>query len=128
VKRKLLIVDVEDRPTDFSKATPQQIVRIRETEVESRALATLTGEAFHQYGSTLFTVAKARAWLVDRRNWHLGQMFIIRWNGLRPTICETYGKKLAREWWDDGLPETVIVNQHGIREGRKELELDSVVE
>jgi len=110
--RKLLIVDVE--PTrDLMKATPKEL---GQAAVRGE-LAKLTGSAFVEYGRNLDTIDRARAWLTDQRNWFSGQMFIVKWDGLTPTVCASHGEKLIREYWDDGLPSVVVIHQRNVRSG-----------
>lgn len=93
-------------------------------------LAKLTGEQFTNYGRNLDTVPRAWAWLADRRNWFKGQMWIIRWDGLTPTITENHGEKLTQgpPVGDPGLAECVVVGQVSRRAGAKDIEEESVVE
>lgn len=115
--RKLLIVDL----TDDSPAA----IKVIEKTVEQVKLSALTGSAFAEYGRDLSTVARARAWLTDSRNWFSGQMYIIKWDGIVPKICSNQGQKLIDEPWDNGLPEVVAVGQRNIREGKREKEEDT---
>ena len=118
-KRKLLIVDTtseEDLPIDPAVKT------------EMGKIAKLTGEQLLSYGRDLSTVARSRAWLMDKRNWFKGHMWIIRWDGLVPRICEAHGEKLYTEPRDNGLPSHVVVRQAAIRASGKDIEEDIVVE
>lgn len=121
--RKLLIVDVEG-----SSVQRPQKPAVRE---QVHYLSTLKkgDTSWELYGKNLDTVAKARAWLMDRRNWFKGQMWIIRWDGLTPTITEKHGQELLDNPDDDGLPEVVIRHQQDVRSGAKEdTEEPSVIE
>lgn len=118
-QRKLLIVDVEEK-------APIPIAPAVKAEMEK--IAKLTGDALQAYGRQLDNVNKARAWLMDRRNWFKGQMWIVRWDGLIPTVCENHGEKLYSEPWDNGLPETVVIGQVRRRESGRDIEEDPVVE
>lgn len=119
MKRKLLIVDVESEDrTPLPPALKQQI----------GLLSKLSGEQFFAYGRQLDTPTKARAWLMDKRNWFPGQSWIVRWEGLVPRICENHGQKLYDEPCDMGIPEVVVVKQVSIRAGARDVEDESVVE
>lgn len=123
--RKLLIVEVEPRKEDtLFTSTPKQFG----LSAVSAHLAKLSGSEFADYGRNLDTVAKARAWLTDERNWFKSNMFIIRWDGLTPTVSEHHGKRLQNEPWDDGLAEVVVVRQQGIRAGHQDTEEQDVIE
>lgn len=63
------------------------------------------------FGRSLDTLEKARLWLTNPHNWHESRLFILKWNGLLPTISREHGMRLQREWWDDGLPWCVVYEQ-----------------
>ena len=71
------------------------------------------------FGRSLDTLEKARQWLTNPHNWHESTLFIIRWNGLIPTVSRKHGMRLQREWWDDGLPWCVVTEQRS-RRSRKD--------
>ena len=60
----------------------------------------------------LDTIAGARAWLTDPNNWHESQLFILKWQGLTPTVMARHGQRLIDEPWDDGLPWAVVYERH----------------
>jgi hypothetical protein len=63
------------------------------------------------FGRNLDTLEKARLWLTNPHNWHSSRMFIIKWNGLVPSINEGHARRLMAETWDDGLPWSVVYEQ-----------------
>lgn len=70
-----------------------------------------------EFGLDLSTVARARQWLTNPHNWHDGNIFILRWDGLVPTVNRTHGMRLVEEPWDDGLPLVVVMEQRRLRQG-----------
>lgn len=67
------------------------------------------------FGRNLDTLEKARLWLTNPHNWHSSKLFILKWNGLLPTVSEEHGKRLIREHWDSGLPWCVVYGQRNRR-------------
>jgi len=70
------------------------------------------------FGRNLDTLEKARLWLTNPHNWHKSELYILKWNGLLPTVSESHGRRLTVETWDDGLPWCVVTKQRDIRAGR----------
>lgn len=66
----------------------------------------------------LDTIAGARAWLTDPRNWHESLLFILKWDGLVPTVMRRHGERLLREPWDDDLPWCVVYERNRRRKKR----------
>lgn len=79
-----------------------------------------------ELGRNLDTVAKARQWLTNPFNWHEGNITIIKWNGLIPSVSRSHGHRLAMEPWDDGLPMCIVRQQYDRRNGKKEPEEEIV--
>lgn len=69
------------------------------------------------FGRNLDTIKKARQWLTNPHNWHEGETFVLKWEGLLCTICKKHGRRLIDEPWDDGLPEVVVREQIRLRRG-----------
>jgi hypothetical protein len=63
------------------------------------------------FGRNLDTLEKARLWLTNPHNWHIGKLFILKWNGLLPTVMEEHGRRLIENPQDDGLPWCVVYEQ-----------------
>lgn len=101
--RKLLIVDVTDGVESVRPHTKEAAPKLSE-----------------EFGRNLDTVAKARQWLTNPHNWHEGQMFILKWDGLLCTISRTHGMRLVQEPNDNGLPEVVVREQYRLRRGGKQ--------
>ena len=68
------------------------------------------------FGRNLDTLEKARLWLTNPHNWHTGKLFILRWDGLIPTIMEDHARNLIKNPQDDGLPWCVVFGQGKRRE------------
>ena len=68
------------------------------------------------FGRNLDTLEKARQWLTNPHNWHTGELFVLRWNGLIPTVSQRHGERLIKEPWDDGLPWCVVYEQRRRRD------------
>ena len=90
------------------------------TENDTKAPVIQKEKLPDEFGRNLDTVAKARQWLTNPHNWHEGFSWIIRWNGLLPTVNSTHGMRLVNEPWDDSLPLVVVRQQYDIRNGKKE--------
>jgi len=73
-----------------------------------------------EFGKNLDTVEKARQWLTNPFNWHTGNIYIIKWDGLTPTVCERHGRRLVNEPEDNGLPAVIVRHQRDLRAGKKE--------
>lgn len=98
--RKLLIVDIS------GESTAKQNVQVEKLSDD--------------FGRNLDTIAKARKWLTNPYNWHDGNIFIIKWDGLLCTVSRAHGQRLVDEPWDNGLPEVVVREQIRIRQGGKQ--------
>lgn len=83
------------------------------------ALVLQTGSLPAEMGKNLDTIAKARQWLTHPQNWHDTNMFIIKWDGLTPSISKQHGMRLIRETHDDGLPTVVVIEQRNMKNGKK---------
>jgi len=70
-------------------------------------------------GYELDTVEKARRWLTDPAHWHDDDFFILKWEGLLPTVMTRHGERLVAEPWDDGLPMVVVQGQAERRRKRE---------
>lgn len=70
-----------------------------------------TEELPDSFGYGLDTVEKARRWITNPKNWFKSELFILRWDGLLPRVCERHGKRLLNEPWDNGLAELVVMEQ-----------------
>ena len=69
------------------------------------------------FGKKLDTPTKARIWLTNPHNWHSTHLYILRWDGLLPTVNHEEGLRLLREPWDMGLPEVAVWLQRELRRG-----------
>jgi hypothetical protein len=87
---------------------PSGLTIVESGEAAIEAAATKLPESF---GRNLDTLEKARLWLTNPHNWHSSRMFIIKWNGLVPSINEGHARRLMTETWDDGLPWSVVYEQ-----------------
>lgn len=77
-----------------------------------------------EFGKNLDTVSKAYQWLTNPHNWHDGNMFILRWDGLLCTINRTFAHHLLNGTDGQGIPEVVVREQMRLRRGgRQEREL-----
>lgn len=70
-----------------------------------------------EFGRNLDTVQKARIWLTNPKNWHPGQIYILKWDGLICSISERHGRRLLNEPWDNGIPEVVVQEQYRLKRG-----------
>ena len=104
--KKSYIEDVE--PDEAERIAGQVIVQ--------------TEKLSEEFGRNLDTVVKARQWLTNPYNWHDSNMWIVRWDGLLPTVSRTHGKRLINEPNDNGLPEVIVREQRNIRMGHKDKE------
>ena len=68
------------------------------------------------FGRNLDTLEKARQWLTNPHNWHLGTLAILKWNGLLCTIRQDHGERLLKEPFDGGLPWCVVTEQRARRQ------------
>jgi hypothetical protein len=68
----------------------------------------------------LDTITGARAWLVDPKHWHESRLFILKWDGLLPTVMNEHGRRLIAEPWDDGLPWAVVYERRLRRKKREQ--------
>lgn len=71
------------------------------------------------FGRELETAERARKWLTNPHNWHEGNIFVIKWNGLLCSVSRSHGMRLIDEPWDNGLPEVVAREQIRLRRGGK---------
>jgi len=76
------------------------------------------------FGRNLDTIAKARLWLTNPFNWHESNMYVLKWNGLIPSVNRNHGMNLVNEPHDDGLPIVVVRQQRDIKNGKKEPVVD----
>ena len=90
-RKPLTIIDYVDDPNHKAPESPPPLLE--------------------SFGYGLDTVQKARQWLTNPQNWFKSNLFIIKWDGLLPRICEQHGQRLINEPWDDGLAHTVMVEQ-----------------
>lgn len=93
---KVNIIDVDEPGMHVSKKTVQPLP--------------------DSFGKSLDTVERARQWLTNPHNWHHPGVFIIKWNGLVPTVDEVHGRQLLAEPWDNSLPAVVVSQQQRRRE------------
>jgi hypothetical protein len=68
------------------------------------------------FGRNLDTLEKARLWLTNPHNWHSSSLFILKWDGLIPTVDVVHAKLLLDNPQDDGLPWCVVFGQAKRRE------------
>ena len=108
-----------DKLTIVDDGTPE--IRVIKAAVQIDKLS-------DDFGRNLDTIAKARQWLTNPHNWFRGTLFILKWDGLLPTICERHGQRLIDEPHDDGLPIVVVCHQWDLRNGKKDPEFDDVEE
>lgn len=64
-----------------------------------------------EFGRNLNSIMKARLWLTNPNNWHDGNLYILKWNGLLCTVSREHGERLRKEQWDDGLSWAVVHGQ-----------------
>lgn len=76
----------------------------------------------HEMGYDLDTIEKARTWLTHPQNWFRSTLFVLRWDGLVPSVSEHHGRRLLAEPWDNGLPQVVVMMQRKKRMGTKDPE------
>lgn len=67
----------------------------------------------------LDTIAGARRWLVDPKNWHETNLFILKWNGMTPTVNKRHGQRLIDNPHDDGLAWCVVYERK-LRRGKRD--------
>lgn len=101
--RKFIIVGMTDKVGPSNAVTKDTVQKLSE-----------------EFGRNLDTVPKARQWLTNPHNWHEGQMFIIKWDGLLCTVSRTHGQRLIDEPHDSGLPEVVVREQYRLKKGGKQ--------
>jgi hypothetical protein len=73
------------------------------------------------FGRNLDSVDKAYEWLVNPHNWFESTLDIVRWNGVIPTISKSRGELLARQPYDTGFPEVIMMLQRRHKAGKKEV-------
>ncbi len=100
--RRLFIVDVDGSEAE---AKPTRVLQ--------------TGSLSEEFGRNLDTIEKARQWLTHPQNWHVSKMFIVKWNGLLPTLNKEHALRLIDEPHDTGLPQVVVVHQRDLKNGKK---------
>jgi len=81
-----------------------------------------------EFGKNLGTIARARQWLTSPHNWFEGQVYIVKWNGLIPTVCSAHGRRLLEEPWDNDLPGVVVREQNRLKAGGKQDKFEDLVE
>jgi hypothetical protein len=59
----------------------------------------------------LDTIEGARTWLLNPHNWFRGTLFILKWEGLVPTVAQSHAETLWREPWNDDLPWCVVASR-----------------
>lgn len=94
--RKLQIVDLTSG-SHFSQP-------IKRNEIPTEKLS-------EQFGRELTTVERARRWLTNPANWFDSEMYILKWDGIVPTVCKRHGMRLVEETWDNDLPMLVVREQ-----------------
>lgn len=78
-----------------------------------------------EFGADLGTITRARQWLSNPHNWHEGDIFVLKWDGLVPSVSRSRAIRMIREPWNEGLPEVVVREQMRLRRGgRKDEEQD----
>ena len=81
------------------------------------------------FGRNLDTLEKARLWLTNPHNWHESRLFVLKWDGLIPTIDVQHAKMLLENPQDDGLPWAAMYGQAKRRErGARGEQMEDVVE
>jgi hypothetical protein len=80
-----------------------------------------------EFGRKLDTLEKARRWLTNPHNWFVGNLYVLKWDGVFPKVRADHGMRLIEETWDWDLCGVVVRQQKRIREGMP-VEVDSVVE
>jgi len=99
IKTELRIIDYFDGGTAEHQPTKENINPLPES-----------------FGRNLDTLEKARLWLTNPHNWHIGKLFIMKWDGLRCTVNEEHGRMLLANPQDDGLPWCAVYGQKKRRE------------
>jgi hypothetical protein len=100
-------------------ALPFPIYDYQDGYVEEHATRDNTEPLPESFGRNLDTLEKARLWLTNPHNWHSSHLFILKWNGLIPTVDAEHGRRLIAEPWDDGLPWAAVYGQMEVRSGRR---------
>lgn len=73
-------------------------------------------ELDNELGKDLTTIEKARQWLLHPVNFsQVGDIDIMKWDGLVPRISKRHAFRLLREPWDTGLFEVAVRHQHHLR-------------
>jgi hypothetical protein len=104
---KLVIQDLTDSTSEVKEESPN----VRYTRLEKP-------EA--KLGGNLNTIEDARRWLLHPSNWFEGRTYIIKWDGLVPTICKEHAERLVREHWDTGMYEVVVRHQLSLKRRGKD--------
>lgn len=103
---KLLITDETD-----SSEPKEESPNVRYTRME---------KPDPSLGANLMTIEDGKRWLLHPSNWHDGQIYIVKWNGLVPTLSRVHAERLVREHWDNGMYEVVVRHQLSLKRRGKD--------
>lgn len=68
-----------------------------------------------ELGKNLQNLDDAKRWLLHPSNWHDSRVFILKWDGLVPTLSRYHGERLLREEWDTGILEVAVRHQYALK-------------